>query len=158
MRVLGIDPGIGRMGYAVVERLGSQLSAIEYGLIDTPPGPVADRLLQIDEKLQEVIATAKPDCLFIERVLFAANKTTALDVAKAAGVAMLCAGRRGLAVTEITPPEVKQAVVGVGNAEKKQVQFMVQRILRLQDPPRPDDVADALAVAIAGALRHNPIR
>jgi crossover junction endodeoxyribonuclease RuvC len=153
MRVLGIDPGIGRMGAAVVERQGSRLTAICYELIETPPIAVADRLLLIDSALSKLITLHQPTAFGIEKVIFAANKTTAFDVAKAAGVAMLAAGRAGLTVVEITPPEVKQAVVGVGNADKRQVQFMVQRLLGLEKPPKPDDVSDALAVAIAIALR-----
>lgn len=141
------------MGYAVVERLGSKLSALEFGVIETPPGRLPDRLVQIDTRLAELIEAHHPSALFIEKLLFAANKTTALDVAKAAGVALLAGGRRGLEVHEITPAEVKQAVVGVGNADKRQVQFMVQRLLGLKDVPKQDDAADALAVAIAGALR-----
>lgn len=151
--MLGIDPGYGRMGYAVVERAGSQLSALEYGVIDTPPGLLPDRLVRIESRLQELVSEHRPDSMAVEKLLFAANKTTALDVAKAAGVALLLGGRTGLSVEEITPAEVKQAVVGVGNADKRQVQFMVQRLLALPGPPKPDDAADALAVAIAKALR-----
>lgn len=141
------------MGYAVVERAGSRLSALEYGVIDTPPGPLPDRLVRIETRLQELVSEHRPDSMVVEKLLFAANKTTALDVAKAAGVALLLGGRAGLSVEEITPAEVKQAVVGVGNADKRQVQYMVQRLLALPGPPKPDDAADALAVAIAKALR-----
>jgi crossover junction endodeoxyribonuclease RuvC len=141
------------MGYAVVERSGSRLSAIEYGVIDTPPGPLPDRLVQIEARIAELLATHRPNAMAVEKLLFAANKTTALDVAKAAGVALMLGGRAGLAVEEMTPAEVKQAVVGVGNADKRQVQYMVQRLLSLTGPPKPDDAADALAVAIAKALR-----
>ncbi len=157
MLILALDPGLERIGYALIRREGSRLSAIDYGLIETPRIDLASRLLLIHEQLARIIAEHRPEAAAIEKLLFAVNKTTAMDVAKASGVLILTCRQAGLEVMEITPPEVKQAVVGYGNAEKKQVQFMVAKLLSLSEPPKPDDVADALAVGIAFALRA-PIR
>lgn len=153
MRVLGIDPGLERIGVAVVDRIGSRVTPVHYGLILTPRIALPDRLLLIETEVNEAIQTYKPDLLATERLIFAANKTTALDVSKALGVILLCGARAGLEWHEITPPEVKKAVVGNGSADKNQVQFMVTRLLSLPEPPKPDDVADALAIALALALR-----
>ena len=153
MIILGIDPGLGRMGYGVIEKAGSRLVALEYGLIETSPGPLPERLRHVHSSVCELVARHKPDAVASERQLFAANKTTAMDVAKALGVVLLATAELGVAWTEFSPPEVKLSVVGNGAAEKRQVQFMVQRLLGLEKAPKPDDVADALAVAITRALR-----
>ena len=153
MRILGIDPGLERIGYGVIDRNGSRLEPVEYGLIQTPPIALPSRLMMIEEKLSELVERLQPETAATERLLFTVNKTTAMDVAKALGVVLLTLGRRGIPCTEISPPEVKLGVVGQGNADKKQVQFMVTRILALRETPKPDDVADALAIAIAHALR-----
>lgn len=153
MTILGIDPGLERVGYAAIRREGSRLSALDYGLIETPRIDLASRLNLIHEQLSKLIEAHRPDAAAIERVLFAVNKTTAMDVAKASGVLILACRQHNVPITEITPPEVKQGVVGNGAAEKKQVQFMVAKLLGLPQAPKPDDVADALAVAIAQALR-----
>jgi crossover junction endodeoxyribonuclease RuvC len=153
MVILGIDPGLERIGYAVVRRTGSQLAALDYGLIHTPRIAVPDRLKLIHDEVLRLVETHQPDALATERLLFTVNKTTAMDVAKALGVVMLAASERGLVWAEYSPPEVKQSVVGVGNADKKQVGFMVTRILGLEKPPKPDDIADALAIAITHAFR-----
>ncbi len=158
MLILGIDPGLERIGYGVVRREGSQLSAVDYGLIQTPRVELALRLQQIYRSVSEVLDKHKPDALAAERLLFTVNKTTAMDVAKAVGVILLAGSERGLVVAEYSPPEVKQSVVGNGSAEKKQVQFMVTRILGLKETPKPDDVADALAVAITHAMRSRIVR
>lgn len=156
MMVLGIDPGLERMGFGLVKREGSRLTAVHYGLISSTRVALPNRLVQIYEQMEALLEQYKPDALATERQLFAANKTTAMDVAKALGVAMLCAERHHLPWTEYSPPEIKQAVVGNGRAEKKQVQFMVTRLLSLKETPKPDDVADALAIAITHALRCPP--
>lgn len=153
MTILGLDPGLERIGYAFVRREGSKLTSLDHGLIETPRIDLPSRLLLIHDELQILIHRHRPDAAAIERLLFSVNKTTAMDVAKASGVLMLACRQAGLTVMEITPPEVKQAVVGHGGAEKKQVGFMVAKLLGLAQPPKPDDVADALAVAIAFALR-----
>lgn len=153
MMILGIDPGLERIGYGLVSRQGSTLKAVSFGLIQSPRVAIPDRLMLIDDQLRELLTLHKPDAVATERQLFAANKTTALDVAKALGVILLACGREGLPWAEYTPPEVKLAVVGHGGAEKKQVQFMVTKLLGLEKPPKPDDVADALAIAICHAFR-----
>ena len=153
MKILSLDPGLERIGYAVLQREGSRLQALDYGLIETPRIDLASRLLLIHDQLSDIIARHRPDTAAIEKLLFAVNKTTAMDVAKASGVLILTCRQAGLEVSEITPPEVKLAVVGNGKAEKKQVQFMVTKLLSLPSPPKPDDVADALAVGIAHAFR-----
>jgi crossover junction endodeoxyribonuclease RuvC len=154
LKVLAIDPGLERMGYAIVERSGSQLRALDYGLIETPRIALSHRLKLIHDRCAELLANHRPDGLAIERLLFTVNKTTAMDVAKAIGVVLLAASEVDLLAEEISPPEVKQAVVGHGQADKKQVQYMVTKLLNLSEPPRPDDVADALAIGIAYALRY----
>ncbi len=153
MVILGIDPGLGRIGYGVVRKSGSQLTCLDCGLIETPKIALPDRLRFAHEKMRELLQIHHPDALATERLLFTVNKTTAMDVAKALGVVLLAASETGLSWSEYSPPEVKQAVVGTGSAEKRQVQFMVTRLLGLEKPPRPDDVADALAIAICHALR-----
>ena len=154
MIILGIDPGLERIGYGVVRTEGSRLTAIDFGLILTPRIALPDRLKMIHDEALKVVDTHQPDALVTERLLFTVNKTTAMDVAKGLGVVMLAASVRGIPWNEYSPPEIKQSVVGVGNADKKQVQYMVARLLNLKEAPKPDDVADALAIAITHAFRH----
>jgi len=151
--ILGIDPGLERVGYGVIKREGSRLTVIDYGLILTPRVAITERLAQIHREVLALIETHRPDAMATERLVFAANKTTAMDVSKALGVILLASSEKGLEWAEYTPPEVKQGVVGVGSADKKQVEFMVTKLLSLPKPPKPDDVADALAVAICHAMR-----
>ncbi len=153
MTVLGIDPGLERLGYGAVAREGSRLRAIEFGLIETPKIEIGARLAMIHERTAGVIARVSPDAVSTERLLFSVNKKTAMDVAKALGVVILAAGQSQVEVFEYTPPEVKQSVVGNGAADKRQIAFMVTRLLGLEKEPKPDDVADALAAAICHALR-----
>jgi len=150
--VLGLDPGLERLGFGVVCKQGSRLSPVAFGVIKTPPGPIGERLRLIETGVEELIKLHQPAALVTERLFFAKNATTAFDVAKALGVALCVAARHGLETQEITPPEVKKAVTGQGNADKRQVQFMVTRLLGLAETPKPDDAADALAVAIARCL------
>lgn len=157
MTILGIDPGYGRVGYALVGKEGSRLRPIAYGLIETPPISMPDRLKIIYDRMLELIDEHQPDAMATERLLFTANKTTAMDVAKALGVILLAGHSRGLQWSEYSPPEIKQAVVGNGGADKKQVQFMVTRLLGLEETPKPDDVADALAIAICHSFRASLI-
>ena len=154
MIILGIDPGLERVGYGVIRTEGSRLSVVDFGLILTPRIELPDRLRLIHDQTLEVVDRHRPDAIVTERLLFTANKTTAMDVAKGLGVVLLAASVRGIRWTEYSPPEVKQSVVGVGNADKKQVQFMVKRLLNLVETPKPDDVADALAIAITHAFRY----
>ncbi len=156
MKILGIDPGLGRLGYGIIERNGSRLIPISFGLVETKPSPVSSRLYELHREIRTIIGQHQPDCLASERLLFTKNTTTAMDVAKALGCVLLAAEEAGLDCHEYSPPEVKLSVTGTGSGTKSQVQFMVTRLLSLASPPRPDDVADALAVAITHALRSGP--
>lgn len=153
MRILGIDPGFDRIGYGVVDREGSKLSCVEYGLVSTPKIGFADRLGMAHAQLLELMQRTRPDALATEKLLFSVNRKTALDVAKALGVILLAGNQCRLDWTEYSPQEVKQSVVGNGAADKRQVQYMVTRLLSLAEPPKPDDVADALGIAICHAMR-----
>ena len=151
MICLGIDPGIGRMGYGIVSQQGDVLSAIDYGVISTEPGPsIAIRLKDIFVMIEEYIARHNPDVIAVERLYFGKNTTTAEMVWQARGVLLLAAARYGVTPYEPKPSEVKLAVCGYGNAEKFQVQGMVSNLLNLTEAPKPDDAADALAIAITG--------
>lgn len=154
MRVLGIDPGFGRLGFGIVNRVQGVLRAGESGLVETDKNAsLPARLAQIHCEIVRLIARSKPDCIATEALLFAANRTTAFDVSKALGVVLLAAAEADLPWSEYTPPEVKLTVTGSGAAKKPQVQFMVAKLLALPEPPKPDDVADALAVALCHAIR-----
>ncbi len=149
MRVLGIDPGLAITGYAVVDDVEGTPRARAYGAIRTPAKvPVAERLAQIYEEMCEIVRRFTPDVMAVERLFFGRNVTTAFLVGQARGVVLLCAAHHRIPVTEYKPAEIKQALVGYGNAAKHQVQYMVQAQLALEEIPRPDDVADALAVAV----------
>ena len=149
MLVLGIDPGTAICGYGLVETLGSRAVALDYGaVITSPKARMEDRLLKIYDGLDELIKKYKPDALGIEQLFFNRNVTTAIPVGQARGVALLAAAKNNLRVVEHTPLQVKQAVTGYGRAKKEQIIYMVTKVLHLAGPPKPDDVADALAVAI----------
>lgn len=151
-RILGIDPGIARMGYGVVEVVGGRLQALCFGCIETPPDRTdAQRLYQIFEELQQPIKAYHPTVMAVEQLFFNRNTTTAFTVGQARGVALLCAAQAHVEVAEYTPMQVKLAVTGYGKADKTQVQEMVKLLLSLRSRPRPDDTADALAVAITHA-------
>jgi crossover junction endodeoxyribonuclease RuvC len=153
MIILGIDPGLERIGYGLVRREGSRLEPLSYGLIHTPKIDLRDRLRLIHEQVMEIIDTQRPDAMATERLLFTVNKTSGMDVAKALGVILLAGSMKDLPWAEYSPPEVKQSVVGNGSADKKQIAFMVTKLLGLQEAPKPDDVCDALAIAITHAFR-----
>ena len=148
MRVLGLDPGLTCAGFGVVEGRGGRLRAITYGAIRTPAGPVPHRLELLYDAVKELIRTYEPYSVSVERVLFNANVRTATYVGQAAGIMLLAAAQGGCEVAEYTPSEVKSAVAGSGRADKEQVQRMVLRLLKLDEPPKPADAADALALAI----------
>jgi crossover junction endodeoxyribonuclease RuvC len=149
VRVLGIDPGLARMGYGVVERSEGKLRAVSLGVIRTSPAlSAAQRLAQIRTDILEVIEAYGPEVVSVERLFFNANVKTAMSVGQAAGVALATAAEAGLEVFDYTPPEVKLSVVGVGSASKKQVQTMVASILGLDRVPAQADAADAGALAI----------
>ena len=153
MLILGIDPGLERIGYGVVRRVGSKLECLDYGLIKTPKSALPDRLRMVHDGVVELIEKHHPDAIATERLLFTKNVTTAMDVAKSLGTILLATAETSIPWTEYSPPEIKQAVVGNGSADKKQVTFMVRRLLALKEDPKPDDVADALAIAICHAFR-----
>jgi crossover junction endodeoxyribonuclease RuvC len=153
MRVLGVDPGLGRCGWAVLDRHGSRVVAAGYGTIQTGGDQVAPRLAELARRLREVLAAHRPEALAIERVFFNANVRTAMTVGQASGVVLLLAAEHGLPVAAYTPPQVKQAVTGTGGAPKEQVGYMVRALLGLDAVPTPADTADALAVALCH-LQH----
>ena len=149
MLALGIDPGTAICGYGFVETIGSRSVAKEYGAITTSPkARMEDRLLKLYDSLDEIIKKYKPDAMGIEQLFFNRNVTTAIPVGQARGIVLLAAAKNNLRIIEQTPLQVKQAVTGYGKATKEQVIYMVTKLLRLPEPPKPDDVADALAVAI----------
>jgi crossover junction endodeoxyribonuclease RuvC len=152
LRILGLDPGTATTGYGVVDKIGASPKMVDYGAILTSPKKsIPQRLIDIYNDLNKIIDQYQPDVIVMERLFFAKNQTTAIAVGKACGVMQFAAAQRGLSVVEYTPMEVKQAVVGYGGAEKKQIQFMIQRILNLRELPKPDDAADALALAVCHA-------
>ncbi|MEW8973332.1 MAG: crossover junction endodeoxyribonuclease RuvC [Tissierellaceae bacterium] len=149
MRILGIDPGLAIVGYSIVECIGNRFRPIEYGCITTDADMLfPHRLKIIYEELLYIIDKYNPEDLAIEELFFNKNVKTAIKVGQARGVEVLAAINRGLDIYEYTPLQIKQAVVGYGRAEKHQVQEMVKMLLNLDEIPRPDDAADALAVAI----------
>ena len=152
MRILGIDPGIATVGFGVIDAERGVQKYVSCGVISTPAHTsLSSRLDQIYSDLEELFETFRPDAISIEELFFNTNITTGISVAHGRGVILLCAYRHGIPVYEYTPLQVKQAVVGYGRAEKKQVIDMVRRILNMPSPPRPDDAADAVAMAICHA-------
>ena len=152
MRILGIDPGVAIVGFGVLDCAGATQKMVQYGAINTPAGmPLAARLTLIESDLQQLIEQFHPDEMAIEELFFTKNITTGIAVAHGRGVILLAAEKLGVPVFEYTPMQVKQAVVGYGLAEKKQVMDMTRRLLKLKAIPRPDDAADALAIAICHA-------
>ncbi len=150
--VLGIDPGTAILGYGVVAMEGEALEAVDFGVLTTPASlPLTSRLLLLFEGLTQIMDRVQPTEVAVEQLFFSRNVQSAFSVGQARGVALLAAARRGLAVSEYTPQQVKQAVAGYGKATKIQVQSMVQVMLALQQMPQPDDAADALAIAICHA-------
>ena len=153
MRVIGIDPGTGILGFGVVDIVNGKSTLVEAGVVRTPPHtPLDERLVEIYESLVEIIATTKPTVMSIEKLFFARNVTTAIGVSHARGVAMLAGKLAGLKIEEYTPMQIKQSLTGYGKADKKQVQEMVRIQLGLKEVPKPDDCADALAAAITYSM------
>jgi crossover junction endodeoxyribonuclease RuvC len=155
MRVLGVDPGLTRCGVGVVDGLpGKPLRVVNQGVLRTDPGDdIATRLLSIEKQVEEWLSEHRPDAVAVERVFSQHNVRTVMGTAQAGAVAIVCAARRGLMVALYTPSEVKAAVTGSGRADKAQVTEMVTRLLKMPDPPRPADAADALALAICHVWR-----
>ncbi|MGC9399050.1 MAG: crossover junction endodeoxyribonuclease RuvC [Anaerolineae bacterium] len=149
MRVLGIDPGLAITGYAVVAEKGTDLQLVTAGVVRTPAKrPDAERLVTLYKALNAVISEYRPEASAVEELFFSRNVRTAMSVGQARGVVLLALANAGLSIAEYTPMQVKEAVTGYGNAEKRQVQEMVRMLLNLSTVPHPDDAADAAAVAI----------
>ena len=152
MRILGIDPGFAIVGYGVIDYENSKYKTVDYGKITTPAGmDMPLRLKEVYDGVLRLIELFKPDVLAIEELFFNTNVTTAIAVGHARGVIVLAAANSGIKINEYTPLQIKQAVVGYGRADKNQVQQMVKMFLGLKEVPKPDDTADALAVAICHA-------
>lgn len=152
MRILGLDPGIATVGFSVLDSEGPRQRLVTCGVITTPAHtPLSSRLDRIYSDLDELIRHFHPEAMAVEELFFNTNTTTGISVAQGRGVILLCAYRAGLEIFEYTPLQVKQAVVGYGRAEKQQVMDMVKRILNLPAVPKPDDAADAVAIALCHA-------
>lgn len=151
-RILGIDPGYAIVGCGVIEYDGRNFTTLDYGPITTPAGiPFADRIAAIYDGVAGLLELYRPDAMAVEKLYFNTNQKTAIDVAQARGVILLAARQKGVPFFEYTPLQVKQSVVGYGRAVKQQIIEMTTRLLNLKKPPKPDDVADALAIAICHA-------
>ena len=149
MIIMGVDPGFAITGYGIVKYEGNKFSVIDYGAITTKAGEVfSERLLKIDKEIESLIKTYKPEALSVEELFFNKNIKTAIMAAHGRGTVLTAAARMKVKIYEYTPLQVKQSVVGYGRADKKQVQQMVKIILNMDGIPKPDDAADALAVAI----------
>jgi crossover junction endodeoxyribonuclease RuvC len=155
MLTLGIDPGTATTGYGLVRQQADKLSHVRCGVITTTPKDTSqERLRKIHAELKQLIIEHKPTHMAVERLFFGVNTKTAMAVGQARGIVLLTAAEHGLPVIEYTPLEVKVAVTGYGKAEKKQIQQMVKLLLKMADIPKPDDAADALAVAICHLHSH----
>jgi crossover junction endodeoxyribonuclease RuvC len=149
MRIIGLDPGTATTGYGIIDTEGGRFQMVVFGVFSTPAqDSTPSRLQSIFNQLNEVLATYRPESAAVEQVFFGRNITTAISVGQARGVMLLALANAGIPVSEYSPPKVKEAVTGYGKAEKAQVQMMVRHLLDLEEAPRPDDAADALAVAI----------
>jgi len=152
MRILGIDPGYATIGFGLIEAERAQVHMVTYGAITTPAGlPLSRRLYQIGTDMEELIRQVKPDVIAVEELFFNTNITTGIAVAHGRGVILYAAERCGIPLFEYTPSQVKLAVTGYGKAEKHQVMDMTKRLLKLKSTPKPDDAADALALALCHA-------
>ncbi|AGA69950.1 Holliday junction endonuclease RuvC [Desulfitobacterium dichloroeliminans LMG P-21439] len=156
MLILGIDPGTAIMGYGLIEKKGSRLLAVDYGCWRTPAHtPMTERLLMLYNDIAACIKNHQPNFVAVEELFFNRNTTTAISVGQARGVILLAAAQAGIPVSEYTPLQVKQSVTGYGRADKQQIQQMVKALLGLPEIPKPDDTADALAIAICHAHSVN---
>lgn len=153
MRIIGIDPGTGILGFGVIDVVNGETKMVVAGVVRTPPHtPLDERLEEIYDSLTEIISETKPQVMSIEKLFFARNVTTAMSVSHARGVAMLAGKKAKLQLAEYTPLQIKQTLTGYGKADKKQVQEMVRIHLGLSEVPKPDDCADALAAAITYSM------
>ena len=158
MRILGIDPGYGITGFGIVEAHRGACRLVRCGAITTPAGmDFSARLEMIYEDMRQLLEVAKPDCVAIEELFFGQNVTTGIGVAQSRGVILLAIRQAGLEVFSYKPMQVKQAVVGYGNATKHQVMDMTRRLLHLEKMPKPDDAADAIAIALCHARSHTSL-
>jgi len=154
MTILGLDPGTARTGYGVIEKIRNNLRCLEYGCFETPKHKTAGaRLALLEKALLRVLKDYKPDQVAVERLFFFKNLKTAMPVSEARGVLLLTLARKNIPTIELSPLQVKMAITGYGRADKKQIQRMVKEILKLKEVPKPDDAADALALAIASSSR-----
>jgi len=156
MRILGIDPGLATIGLGLIEAENSHnVSVIDWLTITTPAGlSVGERLIEIKKDLDTFIKESQPELIVIEKIFFATNKRTAIDVAQARGIILCIAMESGAEILEATPLQLKSCIAGDGAADKLQIQTMVQRTLKLSELPKPDDAADGLALALYGAFTH----
>jgi len=153
MIILGIDPGTARMGWGVIKSVRGEQSLVAFGCITTMAKlPPEDRLLTIRQELEKLIRIYKPARVGVEKLFFAKNTKTALSVAEARGIVLVTLRGADVPITEFTPLQVKQALTGYGRADKRQMQIMVKTLLKLKDIPKPDDAADALAIAMTAAV------
>ncbi|MGI6643618.1 MAG: crossover junction endodeoxyribonuclease RuvC [Bacillota bacterium] len=156
LRILGIDPGIERTGWGVVETTGRDFVPVDYGCIVTSKSQdLPMRILAVYRGVTGLIDRVKPDVLAIESIFFAKNAKSAIDVGHSRGVCLLAAAAHNLPVEEVTPLQVKSTIVGYGNATKEQVSAMVSSLLHLSRPPRPDDTADALGIAVTAGIKRS---
>jgi crossover junction endodeoxyribonuclease RuvC len=152
MKILGIDPGTGIMGFGVIKKDGHDVKMLDAGVIRTHKDDTDhDRLLELYDCLQEIIETNKPDAMVVEKLFFGRNVTTVMTVSQARGIALLVGAQAKIPIYEYTPMQIKMALTGYGKADKKQIQEMVRVILKLKEIPKPDDAADALAAALTYA-------
>jgi len=152
VRILGIDPGTGILGFGVIESQGGKVQLVDAGVIRTPVHEDdAVRLVTIYDELTDIITSTKPTAMSVEKLFFARNVTTAITVAQARGVVLLCGRQAALTIAEYTPLQIKMALTGYGRADKKQIQEMVRVSLGLKETPKPDDCADAIAAALTHA-------
>jgi len=159
MRILGIDPGLAIIGLGLVDSThASDIKVVEWLTVETAAGQaLADRLVEIRKDIDAYLDDMKPDMVVIERLFFATNTTTALDVAHARGIIVCAVAERGIRMIEATPMQLKNGITGDGSADKKQMQSMLVQMLKLTEIPKPDDAADALALAVFGALQQHAV-
>jgi len=149
MRVIGIDPGTAIVGYGIIDYIGNKYEVVDYGCIYTSKDlPMPKRLLKISEDLEELLDKYKPDHMAVEELFYFKNNKTVISVGQARGVILLEGVRKGIELADYTPLQVKMGITGYGKSEKKQVQLMVQKVLKMREIPKPDDAADALAIAV----------
>ena len=149
MCILGIDPGTATTGYGIIKETRTGVESLDYGIISTSPEvSMEKRLLKIYQEIKKILILHRPDSCAVEKLFFRRNVTTAISVGQARGVILLAMAEENISLAEYTPNEIKQAVAGYGAAGKRQIQIMVQTILNLEEMPKPDDAADALAIAI----------